>query len=236
MRPRVWFGERWITSVLDLFQENIRYFPTLLPEGNTIMPPTDSIASGKSSVWVAPARSAWRSASLPGTAEACGVNESSPGSRATARVFWRCGLTRALRWQIGALPEHARRTDTTGSHDAEFRVRSAVRQRWVRPSNPSARRSKPDTERPWGQPNSTPRARKAAGIGHPCLPVDATSADAGIRGRPAGQHRPQGQDGRRVLGELPLSVRLVALDFEHDDLLTALAEHGYQSAAARLRA
>ncbi len=33
--------------------------------GNTIMPPTDSIASGKSSVWVAPARSAWRSASLP---------------------------------------------------------------------------------------------------------------------------------------------------------------------------
>ncbi|MDP7729029.1 MULTISPECIES: SAM-dependent methyltransferase [Mycobacterium] len=32
---------------------------------------------------------------------------------------------------------------------------------------------------------------------------------------------------RKVLGELPLSVRLVALDFEHDDLLTALAEHGY---------
>ncbi|CAM4270432.1 Putative S-adenosyl-L-methionine-dependent methyltransferase [Mycobacterium basiliense] len=32
---------------------------------------------------------------------------------------------------------------------------------------------------------------------------------------------------RRVLGELPLSVRLVALDFEEDDLLTALAEHGY---------
>ncbi|OBK21674.1 methyltransferase [Mycobacterium asiaticum] len=32
---------------------------------------------------------------------------------------------------------------------------------------------------------------------------------------------------RRVLGELPLSVRLVALDFERDDLLTALAEHGY---------
>ncbi len=32
---------------------------------------------------------------------------------------------------------------------------------------------------------------------------------------------------RRVLGELPLSVRLVALDFEKDDLLTALAEHGY---------
>ena len=34
---------------------------------------------------------------------------------------------------------------------------------------------------------------------------------------------------RRVLGDLPLSVRLVALDFERDDLLTALAEHGYRT-------
>ena len=31
VRPRVWFGERWITSVFDLFEENTRYFPTLLP-------------------------------------------------------------------------------------------------------------------------------------------------------------------------------------------------------------
>ncbi|UVO11430.1 SAM-dependent methyltransferase [Mycobacterium sp. SVM_VP21] len=35
---------------------------------------------------------------------------------------------------------------------------------------------------------------------------------------------------RRVLGELPLSVRLVALDFEHDDVLTTLVEHGYRTA------
>ena len=34
---------------------------------------------------------------------------------------------------------------------------------------------------------------------------------------------------RRVLGELPLSVRLVPLDFERDDLLTALAEQGYRT-------
>jgi methyltransferase (TIGR00027 family) len=34
---------------------------------------------------------------------------------------------------------------------------------------------------------------------------------------------------RRVLGELPLSVRLVPVDFESDDLLTALAEHGYRT-------
>ncbi|BBX99284.1 glutamate--cysteine ligase [Mycobacterium lacus] len=32
VRPRVWFGERWIASILDLFKENIRYFPSLLPE------------------------------------------------------------------------------------------------------------------------------------------------------------------------------------------------------------
>jgi hypothetical protein len=31
VRPRVWFGERWITSVFDLFEENVRYFPPLLP-------------------------------------------------------------------------------------------------------------------------------------------------------------------------------------------------------------
>jgi methyltransferase (TIGR00027 family) len=34
---------------------------------------------------------------------------------------------------------------------------------------------------------------------------------------------------RRVLGELPLSVRLAPLDFERDDLLTSLAEHGYRT-------
>ncbi|WP_445161058.1 SAM-dependent methyltransferase [Mycobacterium sp. Dal123C01] len=34
---------------------------------------------------------------------------------------------------------------------------------------------------------------------------------------------------RRVLGGSPLSVRLVALDFERDDLLTSLAEHGYHT-------
>lgn len=34
---------------------------------------------------------------------------------------------------------------------------------------------------------------------------------------------------RHVLGTLPLSVRLVALDFERDDVLTALAEHGHHT-------
>ena len=31
VRPRVWFGDRWITSIFDLFEENVQYFPALLP-------------------------------------------------------------------------------------------------------------------------------------------------------------------------------------------------------------
>ncbi|WP_370323843.1 glutamate--cysteine ligase [Euzebya sp.] len=32
VRPRVWFGERWLTDgVFELFEENVRYFPSLLP-------------------------------------------------------------------------------------------------------------------------------------------------------------------------------------------------------------
>lgn len=31
VRPRVWFGERWIDSVLDLYEENTTYFSALLP-------------------------------------------------------------------------------------------------------------------------------------------------------------------------------------------------------------
>ncbi|MET0134611.1 MAG: glutamate--cysteine ligase [Kibdelosporangium sp.] len=31
VRPRVWFGGNWITSVFDLFEENVRLYPALLP-------------------------------------------------------------------------------------------------------------------------------------------------------------------------------------------------------------
>ena len=40
VRPRVWFGERWVTSIFDLFEENVRYFPSLLP----ILDPEDPAA------------------------------------------------------------------------------------------------------------------------------------------------------------------------------------------------
>ncbi|MEU0968734.1 glutamate--cysteine ligase [Streptomyces sp. NPDC005917] len=31
VRPRIWFGERWISSAYELFEENLRFFPPLLP-------------------------------------------------------------------------------------------------------------------------------------------------------------------------------------------------------------
>jgi hypothetical protein len=45
VRNRVWFGERWITSIFDLFEENVRYFPALLPICED-EDPADVIAAG----------------------------------------------------------------------------------------------------------------------------------------------------------------------------------------------
>ncbi|WP_406638896.1 glutamate-cysteine ligase family protein [Amycolatopsis sp. WGS_07] len=46
VRPRVWFGERWITSIFDLFEENVRYFPGLLPETD-LEDPIEALESGQ---------------------------------------------------------------------------------------------------------------------------------------------------------------------------------------------
>ncbi|HEY0814764.1 MAG TPA: glutamate--cysteine ligase [Pseudonocardia sp.] len=46
VRPRVWFGERWITSILDLFGENGRYFPVLLPQIQDV-DPMDELKEGR---------------------------------------------------------------------------------------------------------------------------------------------------------------------------------------------
>ncbi|GAB3129599.1 glutamate-cysteine ligase family protein [Tsukamurella serpentis] len=47
VRPRVWFGERWITSTFDLFEENTRYFPALLPVCSDV-DPLEVVARGES--------------------------------------------------------------------------------------------------------------------------------------------------------------------------------------------
>ncbi|QFU85966.1 glutamate-cysteine ligase family protein [Amycolatopsis sp. YIM 10] len=46
VRPRVWFGERWITSIFDLFEENVRYFPGLLPETDA-EDPVEALEAGQ---------------------------------------------------------------------------------------------------------------------------------------------------------------------------------------------
>ncbi len=46
VRPRVWFGERWIGSAFDLFEENLRYFPALLPLRED-EDPADALANGE---------------------------------------------------------------------------------------------------------------------------------------------------------------------------------------------
>ena len=46
VRPRVWFGETWINSIFDLFEENVRYFPALLPVCED-EDPVDVLESGK---------------------------------------------------------------------------------------------------------------------------------------------------------------------------------------------
>ncbi|MGW4483214.1 glutamate-cysteine ligase family protein [Amycolatopsis sp. NPDC004368] len=46
VRPRVWFGERWITSIFDLFEENVRYFPGLLPQTDS-EDPLETLESGQ---------------------------------------------------------------------------------------------------------------------------------------------------------------------------------------------
>ena len=47
VRPRVWFGERWITSVLDLFSENARYFPGLMPVTRDDSDPIADLDAGR---------------------------------------------------------------------------------------------------------------------------------------------------------------------------------------------
>jgi hypothetical protein len=46
VRPRVWFGERWITSIFDLFEENVSYFPALLPVCDS-EDPVEALAQGR---------------------------------------------------------------------------------------------------------------------------------------------------------------------------------------------
>ncbi len=50
VRPRVFFGDHWITSIFDLFEENVRYFPALLPVSSDEDPAAVLAAGGTPSL------------------------------------------------------------------------------------------------------------------------------------------------------------------------------------------
>jgi hypothetical protein len=47
VRPRVWFGERWITDAAELFRENRTYFTALLPRVDGDEEPGAALAAGR---------------------------------------------------------------------------------------------------------------------------------------------------------------------------------------------
>ncbi|BDH59094.1 hypothetical protein MTP03_40330 [Tsukamurella sp. PLM1] len=90
VRPRVWFGERWITSTFDLFEENTRYFPALLPVCSDV-DPLDEVAQGRS-----PSSPSSACTTAPSTA---GTAPSTTWSTGTPTCGWRTGCYRpAPRW------------------------------------------------------------------------------------------------------------------------------------------
>jgi len=82
VRPRVWFGERWITSIFDLFEENSLYLPALLP----ILSEEDPIAVLERAV----CRS-WRSCGCTTERSTAGTAPSTTSAVASRTSGWRTG-------------------------------------------------------------------------------------------------------------------------------------------------
>ena len=89
VRPPVFFGERWITSIFDLFEENVRYFPALLPE-TTDEDPEAVLADGQGAA-AAGAAAAQRHR-LPVEPARCTTS-----STAGRTCGWRTGCCRPVR-------------------------------------------------------------------------------------------------------------------------------------------
>ncbi len=86
VRPRVWFGERWITSIFDLFEENVRYFPSLLPELSD-EDPVSELAEGRTPQ--ARGTAAAQRNHLP--VEPAGVRRRGTGRGRPSTCAWRTG-------------------------------------------------------------------------------------------------------------------------------------------------
>ena len=86
VRPRVWFGERWITSIFDLFEENSRYFPALLPI-STDEDPVEVLDAGRRAE--------------AGRAAGC---TTAPSTAGTARSTTSATARRTCGWRTGCCP------------------------------------------------------------------------------------------------------------------------------------
>ncbi len=89
VRPRVFFGERWITSIFDLFEENVRYFPALLPGDHRRGP--GGRARGR------PARRGCRSCGCTTARSTAGTGRSTTSSAARRTCGWRTACCRPAR-------------------------------------------------------------------------------------------------------------------------------------------
>ena len=85
VRPRVWFGERWVTSIFDLFEENSRYFPALLPITSDEDPAAVLDAGGVPS---------WRSSSCTTARSTAGTGRSTTSPAASRTCGWRTACCR----------------------------------------------------------------------------------------------------------------------------------------------
>ena len=94
VRPRVWFGERWITSIFDLFEENVRYFPALLPVCED-EDPVETLTRGD----------------IPRAAPSCACT-TGRSTAGTARSTTSCAGARTCAWRTASCPP-GRRSPTS---------------------------------------------------------------------------------------------------------------------------
>ena len=94
VRPRVWFGEGWITSIFDLFEENVRYFPALLPVCDE-EDPVSTLERGDTPSLASCASTTGRSTA--------GTGRSTTSSAAVRTCEWRTGCFQpGRRWSTSA--------------------------------------------------------------------------------------------------------------------------------------
>ena len=89
VRPRVWFGERWITSIFDQFEENVRYFPALLPVCDD-EDPVEVLARG-----VTP--DAWLNCGCTTAPSTAGIVRYTTCTGASRTCAWRTGCSQLVR-------------------------------------------------------------------------------------------------------------------------------------------